>query len=464
MHVTLLGLLILPVCLLCAFSPALLLQLVLALGVVDAASIVSVGQIGLNPALLPTLLFTAYMVLQLLLGARFDSAQTTLRLTWPWLAVAAWGVAGSVMLPQLFAGDVMVHPQKLPLLVPLQPDGSNRNQVIYLIANSAILLLCALYTSRRTFSARSLVNTFLATGFAVGFICWWQLASKLAGVPFPDDFFHSNPGYAQLSEQAIGNVPRINGPFTEPAAVGGYMASIFGATLWMMLQGHRGLWLRLLCLLAFLTMLISTSTTGIAALAVMIAGLPIYVVWRRSARLIAMFSVVGLAVALIVAAALSVGPVLFPATSSAVQQVTEATLQKQQSSSYEDRTQTDLDSLATLVPTGGLGVGWGSNRSSSLLPGLLANLGVYGTLGVIAFGWRLALAVGRARRVTGNADDRRTLDAAIGCLGGGLIATLLSGPTITAPGFFVMLALLIGTAARVRTNAPKRARRAVQMV
>jgi len=92
---------------------------------------------------------------------------------------------------------------------------------------------------------------------------------------------------------------------------------------------------------------------------------------------------------------------------------------------------------------------------------LLANLGVLGTLGVVAFGWRLARVTARARRTAAQLEDRRVIDAAVGCLGGTVLAALVSGPTINSPGFFVMLALLIGTVAHLEAPAPVRSRHLV---
>ena len=458
MHITLLGYVCLPLCGLCALRPVRLLQLVLALGVLDGAGLVTIGNLGLMPALLPAVLFIAFVALQLLLGARYGGTRSALQLCWPFLFVAAWGLVGSVLLPDIFAGRVMVYPQKITAFVPLEPDGSNRNQDVFLLVNTALLLFCSMHASRRGFATNCLVNTFLASGFAVAGICWWELASKLGGVPFPDDFFHSNAGYAQLSDQSLGFVPRINGPFTEPSAVGGYMAGILGATMWMMLQGHRAIWLRVLCVVAFVTVLLSTSTTGLVVLVVLIAAAPLYAIWRRSGRLLAWVSGAAIAGMLVIGIVFTIGPALFPNMNRAVQEIAQSTLEKQHSQSYDDRTQTDLDSLGIIFPTWGLGVGWGSNRSSSLLPGLLANLGVFGTLGIVAFGWRLARVTARARRTTAQLADCRVIDAAVGCLGGSVLAALISGPTINAPGFFVMLALLIGTVAHLEVPAPMRIR------
>ena len=65
---------------------------------------------------------------------------------------------------------------------------------------------------------------------------------------------------------------------------------------------------------------------------------------------------------------------LLPRMVRGVQEVLASTMNKQESSSYQDRTSTDVDSLAIVLPTYEFGVGWGSNRSSSLVPGILATL------------------------------------------------------------------------------------------
>jgi len=77
---------------------------------------------------------------------------------------------------------------------------------------------------------------------------------------------------------------------------------------------------------------------------------------------------------------IAIGPVLVlkPSLLNAVDTVVGATLSKDQTGSYDERSAADAPALNTVGQTYGLGVGWGSYRSSSLLPGLLANAGVFG--------------------------------------------------------------------------------------
>ena len=44
-------------------------------------------------------------------------------------------------------------------------------------------------------------------------------------MPFPYDIIQSNTGWAVV-RQTIGSVPRMQGPFSEPSALAGYMTGI----------------------------------------------------------------------------------------------------------------------------------------------------------------------------------------------------------------------------------------------
>jgi hypothetical protein len=69
--------------------------------------------------------------------------------------------------------------------------------------------------------------------------------------------------------------------------------------------------------------------------------------------------------------------------------LTTATVSKGESGSFINRTAADLYSLQLLLRTYGLGVGLGSNRSSSVLTTLMSNVGVAGTLAFLVFYFKL---------------------------------------------------------------------------
>ncbi len=108
----------------------------------------------------------------------------------------------------------------------------------------------------------------------------------------------------------------------------------------------------------------------------------------------------------------------------------------------------------------GLGAGWGSVRSSSLIPGLLANIGIPGMMLVVWFGLRIWGGVRRARRIAARTDRQRLLviDATSGALAGTLAAAVVSAPTISNVDFYLVLGLLVGSIAQVERVAAARPR------
>jgi len=157
-------------------------------------------------------------------------------------------------------------------------------------------------------------------------------------------------------------------------------------------------------------------------------------------------------IAILSSLAMAIIPAVAPNVAEQAVTVFNATANKQQSSSYDARTEADRDALRAMVGTDFLGVGWGSNRSSSLGPGLCAAVGVWGIIGLLGFIAGLYRHVALAHRLA-DSDARDVMRGCSAGLLGTLTATLLSGPTITSPDFYLLLAVLVATAARVRHRA-----------
>lgn len=463
MGLTAFSFILLPLCFVWAMSPGRLLKTMAIASVFEAAAAVTLGSFGVQPGLVPALGFIAFMLLQLLLGARFAALPAVWNTTRPFVVMTVWAVIASFVMPRAFEGQVFVWPQRATLpyvIVPLEPSPTNINQDIYLILNCMFLVLAAIYLARPRLSLGPFINIYLVSGFVVAAVAAWQFASRVAGVPYPEDLFYSNPGWAILTEQSIGAVPRINGPFSEPSSLGGYMASIVCAAGWMLLRGRRNRMLPWLVIVGLLSMALSTSTTGFAVLAIVCVLVPSFALLRGSVRLMAQIMKIAVPVALCGAVLFFTASLLVPSFQKNVTEVIEGTLNKKQSSSYEDRTGTDLDSLTAMVDTYGLGVGWGSNRSSSLLPGLLAQVGIPGILCLGWFGLGLSRQVSAAHRLGCTAEQSLVLDGCCGGIVGFLLGALISAPTINSMTFFFLLALLIGCSTQVRLEAQVNRRRA----
>jgi hypothetical protein len=200
--------------------------------------------------------------------------------------------------------------------------------------------------------------------------------------------------------------------------------------------------------------LLCTSTTGYAALLLMMAGLALYTLVVGNATLKKRVLIGLTATSVVVAIIMAAVPAIAPGVAHQAMNIVTATATKQQSSSYMDRTSTDLDSLKAAAASYGLGVGWGSNRSSSLLPGLAASVGVWGIAGLLWFVARILFHVRIAQsRASSSPELKMVIHGCTGGLIGTLVAASISAPGLTSPDFYLLLGLLIAAAGRLRWEA-----------
>ena len=457
MHITILGILLLPLSLFWAARPIRLLQLAFVAGVFEAGAALVIGSgFGLPPAMVPGLLFIAFIMLQYALGMRYPAEGLVLKAMIPLLALLGYALISEVMLPSLFAGRIMVWPQKpdvlQPSLVPLAFNSGNITQPLYLAMNVMVAVAAALFLTRKAIPYRAILGAYLLGGYIAVGIAFWQFAARITGLPFPDKLFYSNPGWA-IVEQNLGSVPRIQGPFSEPAGLAFYLSGLCFCCVWLIAKGHRMMWINLLLPLAILAMLLSTSTTGMLVLATGLPAMLLLAMLRtnrqNSTRLIRK------AAMLMLGGSLLLGPVFImkPALLHSVSEVIDATLTKGDSDSYSERTGLDAAALASIGPTYGLGVGWGSFRTSSLLPGLLANAGLFGVAMVCWMFVRVARLSARAKGAIPGHPAQSLVDGFSAALCGQFAAALLSAPTIGSLGFFLQLGCVVGGAARMSLDA-----------
>jgi hypothetical protein len=277
-------------------------------------------------------------------------------------------------------------------------------------------------------------------------------------IPFPTQLFLSNPGWALLSGETMGSMSRLNGPFSEPAALAAYMCASVSAAGWVILNGDARLLPRLTFWCGLIVALLTTSSTGYLTLLAMVGLLTLRALFTADAVLRGRVAA-GLGLVLVLGA-VTVGVTSVAASGVAGEMgtVLDATLNKTQSTSYQERSTADLDSLQEMRATHGLGVGWGSNRSSSLLPGLCAAIGVWGVSGLAWFGLELTRQARRAMQLTFDPTLRYAIRGSAAALISGLVSALLSGPTISSPDYYLLLATLVAATARAQHEAGARRR------
>jgi hypothetical protein len=453
MGVTVLGLILVPLSLFWATNPIRLLQLAIIAAIFEAgAALILGGNFGLQPAMVPGLLFVGYVVAQYALGMRYPGEGGVLWTLTPLFGLLFYAIMSIFILPQAFEGKVLVWPQRPDILnpgyVPLTFTAGNVTQSLYLALNVVIATCAALIVTRAAIPYRAILKAYLTGGYLAVFLAFWQMAYRIANVPFPSDIIQSNPGWA-IVKQSIGPVPRIQGTFSEPAGLAFYLSGLFFCCLWLNAQGHRIMRVQLLLVLAILAMLCSTSTTGLVTLAAGVPLVTMFAALRGDTAAVGRLTKTMMTV--LISGAFLVGPIfiLKPSLQDSVHEVFVATMSKGDSQSYEERSGLDNAAVATVAQTDGLGVGWGSFRASSLIPGLLANCGVFGVTMVVWLGWRLGVLVSRSRRRMRDHPGRIVIDGFIAAICGQLAAALLSAPTIGSLAFFLQLGCATGVAARM---------------
>ena len=457
MELTQLSVVLLPLCAWYCLAPMRLLQMVFIASVFGAAAAMVIGGLGLPPGLPPAVVFLAYVLLQFALGARYPGEREVWRLGEPLVIAVLYALMSSVILPRAFAGQFDVWPQKIDAAfafpIMLGPTRSNYTQDLYLISNAAVTVLGALFLTRSGIDFRKLVHTYWAGAILVAVICLWQFASRTVGLFYPEAFFYSNPGWVIFQGQEFGSTPRINGPFSEPASLAFYLSGVIYSAGWVLVRGHRSRLALVVLPVAIATLALSTSTTGFVVLGAGGAFLLAYALTAAPPALSARILKFGVPFGILMFVAVLTLASLDTGFARSMDEIIQQTLSKSQTASYDERTSLDADCLGILWPSLGLGAGWGSVRSSSLVPGLLANLGIPGVLLVIWFALRLWAGVRRARRLTSDPGRLLVIDAMGGSLSGILAAALVSAPTISTVDFYLSLAVLLGCVGRVTYEA-----------
>lgn len=296
---------------------------------------------------------------------------------------AVIGVASAMVLPGIFAG-IPVYPRDgldtgFLYRPPLHFGLSNAAQAVYLIINCLVVMSAAVWPYNKTIeNAYRFTFYFLFSLIVVQFVCVQY------GVGFPYSLLQNNPGYylANVSEQDT--AARVFGTFTEPSGAGAALVFFYAGFLEQFLSRKRSP--VPLCLALMAIGMVRSGATIAAAAAVTLLLLFSKPFLRYPCKLrvrpfVALLSIVS------VLACIAFTPLK--------ETFTAYTLDKADTVSYIHRTAADLHALRIAADSHWIGVGLGSNRSSSLLTCLLSNMGPVG-LSLFLF---LVLQISRNARV-----------------------------------------------------------------
>jgi hypothetical protein len=351
-----------------------LLSIVLFLSMFEAASAINIAGSGVAPWIFALAIGICLKLLNGFTRPRFISGcnTTAVRLL---LAFVGYAILTGIIYPLLFHGVPVTSAHSPGLSIPLSWGTANLFQLLYLVAMAGLYLL-GLFSTRETLEAA--LNWYiwgceLMCAFAI-----YQLANAVLHIPYPSSVLYSNPSYVIYPAYKINGLWRLNSTATEASAMAGHLSVGIALQGWRVLAGpFRGR--SFLSLLLLVVSLLFTQSSGgyLSLIFILTVGGVIYALYLIRCRWIPRTIGLGFIVLAMV------GTVAFTTTSASsvvTKEIRSVLLEKHNTSSYRERTASDVAALQTARQTYLLGAGWGSLRCSGLGYLLIGTVGVPGLL------------------------------------------------------------------------------------
>jgi hypothetical protein len=351
-----------------------LLGLLIIASVFEASSALNVAERGIQPHYVIAMFIIARAFVNSVLGLRSGSRMPQGK----WLLIfGAVAIVATLVLPVVFAG-IPVYDPKLGIDEPSRPPlhfGLNNVAQAVFVAWHIATAYAILFIR---FSARTTRRMYIFAFYLALLFIYTQSFCSLTGLPYPDSLIRNNPGYGIVELTMIFHGVRCPGTFTEPSVAGAFVVMYCVGFLAEYLTGKGGSFRVILSLLAIGL----TASSGalfalvICLLAFAILHSPFRYPWYIKIRQMKRIAWITFLIVTPVVLALVVSP-------SYREALIGLTVSKGETGSFANRTASDLYGLQLFVQTYGLGLGLGSNRSSSLFTTLLSCVGL---LGALAFG------------------------------------------------------------------------------
>ena len=288
------------------------------------------------------------------------------------VAFLVWSVLVTLLAPLLFNAQPVLTPNGVGAeLTAGIVTTSNIAQMGYLFLGVCVVI----------FLGRSPRATPQLLGLAAGLttlLCLWRYFHQTFGLPFPDDVFDNSPAFSYV-ETAPKGVQRFRGILSEPAglAVSSLVTMSYMLPRALRVRGVRRWGAVLIAAAACYLGIISTSATFVVGGALVLAVVGVSLGFGFLVRRVSIGAVATVVGCVLVLVALAILPVVYGFVEDTVNA-------KVSSSSYTERSGANGSSYAIFLDTWGFGVGLGSSRASSFLPGLLSTTGLIGTVLFVA--------------------------------------------------------------------------------
>ena len=435
-------------------STTMALTLLCCAGLLGAASAMAFGEANITPGHL-SLAFLGLAVVIRRNGVGYATLSMQQGRAGILLAaLCAWGFASSILLPRLFAGEIMVFPmnvdRKFINQEPLYPASANFNQAVYFVASLFIFAFVS-SIARTNDMLRKAGGALIIAGALNVIIVAFDTVTFAVGATNILDFIR-NADYSQNFAHKFMGIKRVTGAFPEASSFAMTSVGLFAFNFRLWRGGVRPEWTGPIALFTFFAILFAFSTTGYLALLAYLAVAYARVLMRadagaslapRSSINRVIFIALGPLVALAAATAIAIKPDLItPVVETFDQSITN----KLGSASGVERTSWNMSGLENFFQTFGFGAGLGSVRTSSFLVGVLANLGVIGTVLYGVFFARLFLERNARHSRLADETSRQYVSAArAGCFAILVAAAVSSSSVDLGIHFYVMAGLVCGS-------------------
>jgi hypothetical protein len=300
------------------------------------------------------------------------------------------GILATFIMPRLYAGEVVVVPMHYRAPTELLASGqSNFTQTGYVVLSIMTVFAVALIAEDSKFIKALLLGMVVGGSVCIATGLLDIIAAASGVTRFLEPF--RNAGYAFLINSEVGGMRRVVGLAPEASTYGG-MCVVFASILALLRHLYPAGRQQLLATVAALCLAIlaiySTSSTAYVGLAVL--GAVYSANWIRrvfassevsqSGLLLEFLAGVGLAIGLLII--FVVRPDLLDPLTNLVQEVI---FNKPLTTSFYERSQWNSVAWESLWSTGGLGIGFGSTRTSNWFAAIVSNSGLIGAAFMGAF-------------------------------------------------------------------------------
>ena len=323
-----------------------------------------------------------------------NNALLALRISEPgfWLlCLVLYGVMSSWLMPRLFTGDTYIVPLgstdsliTVAGVVPLGPVSSNITQSIYMLGDlGCFVMIVAIGSTVDGFKALAKALTaYAAVNIMFGAL---DLATSATGTQEVLKFIR-NAQYTFHDEESVGDMRRIIGSWPEASAFAGMTLGALGFTGTLWLYGRNPTVTGILAFLSLAFVLLSTSSTGLVGSVAVLGMLYVVALMRcgtqRDYRFSSAAVVFGPLTILVIALLVLSNDT---ASSKLLDYANALVFEKATSESGMQRASWNVFAWQNFLDTNGLGVGLGTNRTSSFAMAVLSNVGIPGAIFYLLF-------------------------------------------------------------------------------